>query len=273
MKYIELSEENRLKAQRLEVEILAEVDRLCKKHSLRYSIAYGTLIGAVRHNGFIPWDDDIDICMPREDYEKLQDICKEELDGKFFYQSHDTDPGYWLLYNKMRMNGTVFKETASAYRNIHQGVYIDIFPIVNIPDDTKLLDSHLKKIQFYRTGIQAKHIVWRSRHGKKMLVVALLRLIYLVFPIKYLYRKAQEEAVKYNSNNTNRMISTCSPYQKKDIFNREVYLNYIEHVFEGHQFSIYKDYDKVLTQIYGNYMQLPPEEKRITRHPLVEVDL
>lgn len=269
----DLTDEQRLRVQQLQVEIVIEVDRLCRKYNLRYTLAYGTLIGAVRHKGFIPWDDDIDICMPREDYNKLKEVSKIEMNQRFFYQSHDTDPSYWLLYDKVRMNDTLFVETASAYRDIHQGVYIDIFPVDNIPDDEALCDRHLKRFQFFRTGIQAKHVVLRSRHGLKFWGVLLLRCLYSILPISYLYKKGQEEAVKYNSQKTRRMISTCSPYQKKDIFNREVYLNYVNHEFEGHQFLIYRDYDKVLTQIYGNYMQLPPVEKRITRHPLVEVKL
>ncbi len=113
--------------QQIETDVLCEVDRICKKHQIKYVLGFGTLIGAVRHQGFIPWDDDVDICMMRKDYERFKDICKTELNPKYFYQSKDTDPEYYHLFDKIRVNGTVFKEDLIAEHDIHHGVYIDIY--------------------------------------------------------------------------------------------------------------------------------------------------
>ncbi len=116
-----------------ELEILDEFVRLCEKHGLRYYLVGGTLLGAVRHHGFIPWDDDIDVAMPRADYDRFGEVCRTELDLKFFYQCPETDPYYFLSYNKLRKNGTEVYEERFKDAKFHQGVFIDIFPLDGCP--------------------------------------------------------------------------------------------------------------------------------------------
>lgn len=116
-----------------ELEILDEFLRVCEKYGLRYYLVGGTLLGAARHRGFIPWDDDIDVAMPRADYDKFADIAADELGGQYFYQSPDTDPHYFLTYAKIRKNGTEVYEERFQNAKFHKGVFIDIFPLDACP--------------------------------------------------------------------------------------------------------------------------------------------
>lgn len=118
--------------QRLELEILLEFDRICKKHGMKYQLYAGTLIGAIRHEGFIPWDDDIDVCMLRSEYDKFLSWVEIELNNKYFFQTYKTDLNYINKFAKIRRNGTLFVEKSVKDLEIHHGVYIDIFALDNI---------------------------------------------------------------------------------------------------------------------------------------------
>lgn len=117
------------KLQLVELEILNEFVRICEAHSLQYYLVGGTLLGAVRHKGFIPWDDDIDVAMPREDYDSFAQIAPQELNSQYFYQSSETDPYYFLTYAKIRKNGTEVYEERFKNAKFHKGIFIDIFPL------------------------------------------------------------------------------------------------------------------------------------------------
>ena len=116
------------KLQLTEIEVLDEIVRICKKHKLQYFLLAGTCLGAVRHSGFIPWDDDIDIGMPREDYEKFLNIALDELDEKYFLQYYKTDENYYLGFAKVRKNNTSFITKGFEKKKGHQGFFVDIFP-------------------------------------------------------------------------------------------------------------------------------------------------
>lgn len=133
---------NELKAiHSLELEALTVIDQICRRHSIKYTLIDGSLLGAIRHNGFIPWDDDVDIAMLRDDLEKFKLICKTELPSKYFYQDMSTDPEYLYLFDKIRINNTLFKESYLAEYNINHGVFIDIFPVDNVSDNKKKLKT------------------------------------------------------------------------------------------------------------------------------------
>ena len=119
--------------QMIQFQMLIEFDRVCRKNNIHYSIDGGTLLGAVRHKGFIPWDDDIDIAMLREDYEKLKTVVNEFDPEICFFQDHETDPAYRWGYGKLRRTGTVFIRAGQEHINCKTGVFIDIFPLDDVP--------------------------------------------------------------------------------------------------------------------------------------------
>ena len=268
-----LSQEQLARVQEIELEALIEFDRICTKHNIPYSLAGGTLLGAVRHKGFIPWDDDIDVVLLREDYDKLEKILIEELPEKYFYQTKNTDKNWFRLYGKIRVNGTLFVEAAHSNRDVHHGVYIDIFPLDALPDDKVAKTKLLREFKFWNTILSAKYINPASRHGKKRLVAYLLRFLFLPFSLKFLYNKTNAIASRYKTEDNSRVMSFLGSYGERDSLSKEKACNLCRLDFEGHSFCCFGAYDELLTSIYGDYMQLPPPEKRVTRHPIEQLEL
>ena len=120
-----------------ELIILDEIDRICKKYNIKYFLGYGSALGAIRHKGFIPWDDDVDMHMLGKDYLKLIEILSNNQDNKYFFQSLETEKNYYLLWNKIRLNNTIFIEKGWEDNKIHQGISLDIFPLIEYPDNDK----------------------------------------------------------------------------------------------------------------------------------------
>jgi lipopolysaccharide cholinephosphotransferase len=268
-----LSKSELKEIQNIELGALIEFDRVCRKHKINYCLTGGTLLGAIRHHGFIPWDDDVDIAVMRSDYDRLSRICKKEMDPKYFYQDHRTDKNWYRLYAKIRVNNTVFKELAHNNQSIHHGVFIDIFPIDVIPDEKQKATKQYLLYQLFCKGISAKYINNECRSGKKRLFAEMAKLIYLPFSLSFLFRKAEMIARKYNQSNNRMVINFSGAYGNKEVFPKEFFLNTMDYKFENHVFRIPKSYDVMLKQLYGNYMELPPRSKRISHHKIVELSL
>ncbi len=141
--------------QKEELRILIEFDRICRKHNIKYSLSYGTLIGAIRHQGFIPWDDDIDVGMLREDYEVFLEKGQKLLQSDLFLQTCYTDPKYPQVYAKIRKNNTSFVETTVKNIQMHHGIYIDVFPFDYYNDKriNNIVFSYKKTMLRYRIGL------------------------------------------------------------------------------------------------------------------------
>ena len=142
------------KLKEVEFELLCEFDRVCRKNNLTYFLFGGSLLGAVRHGGFIPWDDDIDVVMPREDLNKLEKISHKVFDNKYFFQSSETEKGYPLMVAKLRKNGTIFEELAMTETQSHKGIFIDVFPLDKLDvSNEKKIHIRCKLIAFLNTII------------------------------------------------------------------------------------------------------------------------
>lgn len=273
MATVTLDKEQLKQIQQLELAAMKEIDQICKKHQIKYSLSGGTLIGAIRHRGFIPWDDDIDVMMLREEYEKFKKVCKNELDSRFFYQDTETDPEYLYLFDKIRINDTIFGETFLANHQIHRGVYIDIFPLDNISDNSAAREKQLKMFTFYRNGFQAKYLSLKARHGKKKLMAYLANLMYLSWPTKKLQDQATKWELAYQNKTTKQVRCFPSEFFRTEVYDRADLEEVIEWDFEDTRFYVPKNYDKLLRLLYGDYMQLPPEEARKAKHDINELKL
>lgn len=254
------------KLQFLEIELLDEFVRICDKYNLTYYLYYGTLLGAVRHKGFIPWDDDTDVVMPRRDFECFRKVAPKELSSDFFFHDNNVDPNNPSGLIRIRKNNTVYADEMSLRLNLmHYGIWIDIYPL----DNVKSPKSPLFKFQiFLRTFL--KPIVFH-RSLKNLRGLPLIRKIihYLscIFPTK-IWSQIRDALYKLNSDDTSDYcINFYSTYKiKNDLMPKEVFYPSIKVEFEGRKFNVPCHWNYVLKQIYGDYMTLPPEEKRTIYH-------
>ncbi len=269
MKKIEIGKDDLEKIKSLELEILIELDRICKAYDIKYTLAYGTLIGAIRHRGFIPWDDDIDVFMLREDLLKLREICKTELNERFFYQNHETDKEYYYLFDKIRLNGTIFKETYLSKYNIHHGVYLDIFPVDKLPDDLREIKKQYRRYRIYRTVLNSKYLVLNARHGKKKLAALLIRIATFPFPKELFYRMAEKTAQQNNGKDSK--YAGC--FEDFYIGPESYYTELMDWDFENHKFNVPVHYDELLKKMYGDYMTMPQEKDRHAKHDIIELKI
>lgn len=268
-----LKPEETKKVQELALGALVEFDRICRENNINYALYGGSLIGAVRHNGFIPWDDDVDVVVLRSDYNKLMDICRSQLNSKYFWQSHETDNNWYRLYAKIRVNNTIFKELAHCDYNIHHGVYIDIFPLDPLPEKSFLRKIQYYKFKFWNAGVSCKYINIKNKDKKGRILARIARFVFLPFSLSYVYKKAEETATLYTGLDSTCVMPFMSAYGKREIFPKSFFENTKDILFEGHMMKIPTEYDRILRSMYGDYLQLPPEDKRVTRHRIVELSI
>jgi len=268
---VELKGDVLRKLQMTELEMLIEVDRICRKYDIKYSLDGGTLLGAVRHNGFIPWDDDADVVMLRAEYDKFYAACQRDLDtDRFFLQEYRTDDRYRWGYSKMRRNGTLFLREGQEHVKCNQSVFIDIFVYDSVPDQAVLRRLHLFLCYCIRKALY-------SEVGRKTAQSRPLRFWYEILykiPRNAWFFLIGKIAHVTNKKRRSLVRHMTYPYRKECRYGlpRECFDEYIEKDFEGHTFKIFKKYDLYLTQLYGDYMTLPPPEKRKT-HPVSRIEV
>ncbi len=267
-----MTEEEREKLQKVELEMLVEVDRICRKHSIEYFLDGGTLLGAVRHQGFIPWDDDIDTIMLREEYIKFKKACLEELDQeRFFLQDYETDPYYRWGYAKLRRNNTEFVRLGQEKSKQHQGVFIDIFVVDNVPDQLLFRKPHLWACYLIRKGLYSEIGKYAEGHQGKRALYKLLSII----PRGMLFKFRNKIANKCNKHRTELISHYTLEYPKRCLYGlpRSCFDEKIELDFEGHKFYAFKNYDLYLSMYYGDYMKLPPEQEQVSHLKISKLKL
>ncbi len=254
--------------QKTELQILYDVTDFCDKNGIQYFLTSGTLLGAIRHNGFIPWDDDVDISMPRTDFEKFLKI-KDALPTDYVCQATRFDTKYPIPIVKIRKKNTIMKEYAMADINICHGVWIDIFPLDRVKN-TKLLKLRAMMIDLHTIAIGMKY---NQRKPNKKITLLFCRCLGL-FSSKTI-DKLRTWWMTLEEKSSGTMITSFASnlgYQNL-LFDEEVYYPAIKHTFENYYFNIPRDYDQWLAKAYGDYLILPSTEKRINRHRFVEVKL
>ncbi len=253
------------KIQLIELDILKEIDRVCQKHDIKYFLDCGTALGAVRHKGFIPWDDDIDIGMTRENYNKFIKIAPLELTENYFLQSLETEKKCPHLFAKVMKKNTLYMSWAWKNIDIPQGIWVDIFPYdyCTDEDDKSIKDFRLlSKIYGYKM-IPNRFLKDDGTIKWKLVSVVRKLLYYLLFlyPQKKLINQIDKVLNSFNKNNKKYSIPLVFPeilkLEKKIVEDLQV----VE--FEDSFFPITKYIHEYLTLRYGDYMKLPPEEKRV----------
>ena len=264
---MELHAEQLKTLQTLELEMFKEFTNICAKLDLKYYLLGGTLLGAIRHQGFIPWDDDIDVAMPRSDYDVFIEEAQKHLSPHLFLQTFTSDPDYPANFAKIRNSNTTFIESSVAKCHINHGVYIDVFPLDFYPSSAgekifKLKNSFLKLRINCALGINKGHLLRR-----------LAKLVSILFiPSRTIALKKREALFKSVKDRT-LLANHCGAWGKREIVPAEWYAEGCEVKFEGLTAVAPKEYDKWLTQVYGDYRQLPPKEKQIAHHYVDVLDL
>ncbi len=259
------------KLKRAELHILKDFIAVCEKYDLKYFICWGTAIGAVRHQGFIPWDDDIDVGMLREDYEKFAKIAKKEMSDHYYVTTPKTMKNYASGVIKVQRLGTKFVPEFSRTMKCRLCLHIDIFVFDNADEDEELLKKKIHKVRtiskiLFLCGSPYPEVPMKGVIGK--IAKAICFMAHYVFKIthlsiRWLYEKMEKISKSANDKDTGSVIcyNCLKPMQSK--MKMEDLFPLAEMEFEGIKVKLPGNYDKYLTNYYGNYMELPPEDKRV----------
>ncbi len=265
---IELTDEQLHKLQQVELELLGEFDRVCRLNDIKYSITGGTLLGAVRHGGFIPWDDDADISMLRSEYEKFTSVCDRDLDSsKFYFQDIDRTEGYRWGYGKLRRKDTLFLREYQEHMPYEQGIFIDVFPRDGVPDGFLAERFHHFKCFMIRKFLWSEVGKIADKSKAKRILFAVMSVLSKKWIFKAYHRLVKDS----NTKPTIRVRALTFPIPRKGKgYLREWYDSYEDIDFAGQALMTESRYKEWLTYEFNNYMDLPSVEKRKT-HPIVDI--
>ena len=268
--------DNLRQLQLIELDILKRVLEICSNHDLTYYMLGGTLLGAVRHHGFIPWDDDIDIGLPRPDYEKLLLFANKELDTPYQLHTLHNKNGLYSYYYARIENTEKRIIRASGYKKAEIPVWVDVFPLDGVPNDEKTKKIWLRKCSVYNALFKASQFSYRGGSSdvkkKRSIPKKIARQMFITFKLENLIStewawKKLDNALKENDyNSCDSLINYCGRWGVKELFPKSVYGQGKLYSFENLVLNGPEDYDTVLTQMYGDYMTPPPEDKQNQHH-------
>lgn len=245
----------------IQLKLLLYFDEWCLEHGINYSLGEGTLIGAVRHKGFIPWDDDIDLLMSREDYNQFVKI----YDGEYRLINYHTEKRWRFCFSRLSDESTLVKFT-NPKKNYH-GVWISIFPIDNFPNDKNNWDAVMKRIKLYQWIGRKKDTWWVPEVSfVRNLLKFPLHLLLSPFSYNWLAKQQERLMTQFNTSSTERKGLLACLWDDAWYCDKKAFDSYTTLEFEGHSFTAFSGYDIYLRAQYGDYMQLPPVEKRIAKH-------
>ena len=258
--------------QKKELNLFKAFVKVCEKHNLRYFLVGGSALGAIRHKGFIPWDDDIDVGMPREDYDKFVLLQDEFKDTPYFIQTWKSDSCYIYNYGKLRDSSTTFIENAYMNHRINHGVWIDIFPIDGFTREVIKREKFAKKInhiwfQVYFSYLPALRRKVHKQTFLKDIALNIVAGLFYIFDIAHYRNKHVEKYVRKVPLNEAVMAGNFFGFNmKREAMDANLFKEFIKVPFEDMEAVVLKDYDTYLRNLYGEYMTPPPVEKQIGHH-------
>ncbi len=248
----------------IQLEILDVVMKFCDEHEIKCWLDGGTLIGTIRHKGYIPWDDDIDLGMLRPDYEKFMKLFNKE-NTRYKFVCYELDENFYQAFGKVLDTQTVLYEPDEKGTKL--AVYVDIFTYDNVPDEKEIIDDMFRKRnKYYICNVARQARIFQRPKGNflRRLCVYALRSVVRIFPKNYFVRKIIMNSKRYVNAET-RLIGNFLGVARMTC-DKRVFNSLIDGEFEGKTYKIPVGYDEYLREFYGDYMQLPPEEKRVSTH-------
>ena len=255
---------------KIEQEILDVLHQICEAHGLRYSLAYGTLLGAVRHTGFIPWDDDVDIMMPREDYDQLLTIWNEVAPTGYIMMNGNTVVDSSDNFTKIVKDKTTFLQREDdRNKDLHKGIFVDIFP-----GDRRAPGKFGRILQYCACAVNLLYS--RGYTSKSGGIIEFAENVLLLVPRVYhrsLRIKTQRLISRWNNCDQSPYVFPCTIQEFKRNYAMDLFDNLEQKAFCGKNYKCTARWDSYLTTCYGDYMQLPPEEDRVWKHHPIVIDL
>ncbi|HHY83213.1 MAG TPA: LicD family protein [Clostridiales bacterium] len=245
--------------------LLKQIDVFCTKHNIMYFLCYGTLLGAVRHKGFIPWDDDIDIMMPREDFERFIALAKNGLGDNTKLLYPEFTPDFFRPFARLYDSRTTLKWRRKKV-TIDMGVWVDIFPLDGLPKSTYGQKLHFAIQNIYRNMIFANYVEHKARSFPREIVRRILKLIVTDSVCRLLIKMTMNRSKKYPYTNSEYVAISVAAYGIRNRINRRDVDSAVRMPFEGYEFNVPVGYHQVLTNIFGDYMKFPPLEQQVPRH-------
>lgn len=272
MKVLELNTNQIKKIQQIEIKLLLEVDKICKENNINYSLIGGTLIGAIRHKGFIPWDDDIDIMMTRNNYDKFCKLIESKNYDDFYLVNAYSTKYCGCTFSKIMAKNTIMREISISRNQAPCGVFIDIFPIDYASNDKFEREKDFKIAKRIKRNLYCREGYYYEQKGLKYFLFLLNGFVLKLIPKRYFLKKFDKLLKKYKD--TNYIISYSGTYPlEKETHNSSVFTNYISVEFEGHYVSAIESFDEFLKDTYGDYMKLPPKDQQIAHHYIVDLKI
>ncbi len=269
---VQLTPEQAIKLREVQIDLLDNIVAICDKYNLKYFLVGGTCLGAIRHKGFIPWDDDIDISLPRPDYDKLCELAPKELPEHIIFDTHDTNKNYPYMFTKLKNKNTIFESKTLTKLNLNKGIFIDIFALDGVPDDRKKAIKHFKKVN------RLKYIYMSSVHithsFKVKVITWILRVIKFILGKKRLSKMMKKTLCKYTFEESNNVANYLGEWYLKEIVPKELFVNNDEIrklTFEGKEYMVPVKAEDYMTNLYGDFMKLPPIEKQVSHHGIIKI--
>lgn len=251
-------------SKKIQLSILRYFHEFCERHQLRYYLAYGTLLGAVRHKGYIPWDDDVDLVMPRPDYLKFFELFREEDHGHFKALSIQTNPDYFGTFGKIHDTRTVMEQEYGFVEKVEMGVYIDLFPMDGIPEDAEEHKALYRRTNRWTEAylLSIRKLSAKSSNPLKWIIKALCSLPCRLIGSNFFINKLEKIAMEQSYDESEKVACVSSDRDIERWIRRKHLDENVMLEFEGSSYPAPSDYEAFLTRMYGDFMKLPPEDER-----------